>query len=77
MKRLGIWGNLNSVTIDVFVDLVAYLPLLDLKVLASNPATFRKASQLLSGRGLNPRWGMYYTYLTAINETCAKRFVDG
>lgn len=69
--------DLRSVPINVFVDLVVFLPLIDIRTLANNADALRKVTQLFSSRALNPRWGTYHTYLTECNAIWAKRFFSG
>lgn len=69
--------NLDDIPVNVFIDLVTYLPLLDVKVLAEDAYARRRLTQLFFDRPLNPRWGTYYTYLTRHNKDWAKCFFDG
>ncbi|KAJ9612960.1 hypothetical protein H2200_002901 [Cladophialophora chaetospira] len=68
--------DLSSIPVNVFVDLVTYLPLLDVKTLATSADALGKITQLFSSRSLSPRWGTYYTCLTSCNQEWAKLFFD-
>lgn len=69
--------NLSGLPVILFVDLVTYLPLPDIKALAKNDDALRKAVQMCAHRQLDPRWSVYYTYLTSVNELWAKQFLEG
>jgi hypothetical protein len=68
---------LNIVPIEVFVNLVTYLPLADLKTIAKYPDALDKATGILEKRGLDSKWGTYYTYLMTNNQLWAKHYFDG
>lgn len=73
----GMLLDLSSVSINAFVGLVTFLPLPDIKTLASNADALRKCDVFFEKVGANPRWGTYYTQLTACNPDWAQRFFHG
>ena len=69
--------DLSAIMINVFVDLVTYLPLAELKTLSNHADALRIATELLRNSDLNPRWGTYYTFLIASNKAWANSFFNG
>lgn len=69
--------DLRSIPVNVFVDLVTYLPLLEVKALVNNADALRRVTHLFCLRPLNHLWGTYYTYLTSCNKEWATLFFGG
>jgi hypothetical protein len=69
--------DLSAAPIGLFVQMVSFIPIPYLKILAGNGETHRHAAELARGRRLHAQWGTYYTSLMKVNPEWAQRFFDG
>lgn len=69
--------NLSSITTTLFVHLITYLPLPEIRVLAGNHDALHEASKISMNEDIDQRWGTYYTYLASVNKEWAQLFFIG
>ena len=68
--------DLSAVPIDMFVEMVSFVPIPYLETLAGHVETLRYAAKLARGRPLPAQWGTYYTSLVKVNAVWVQRFSD-
>lgn len=69
--------DLHFLDIAFFVGLVTYLPLPTIRTLVANPAATRRAATIWQNHSVDPRWTVYFSRLTFVNEQWAALFLKG